>query len=78
MEALRHHAVCLILIHNHPSGDPHPSQCDAEVTERMYQAGELLGIRLLDHIIIGDQTYFSFQEQGFWGIPRLKGQIYAV
>lgn len=64
MEALRYHAVCLILIHNHPSGDPHPSQCDAEVTERMFQAGELLGIRLLDHIIIGDQKYFSFQERG--------------
>lgn len=65
VEALRHHAVCLILIHNHPSGDPTPSQCDVEVTERMRQAGDLLGIRVLDHLIIGDQKYFSFLEQGF-------------
>lgn len=65
VEALRYHAVCLILIHNHPSGDPTPSKCDMEVTERMRRAGELLGIRVLDHLIIGDQKYFSFREQGF-------------
>ena len=64
MEALRHHALCLILIHNHPSGDPSPSQCDMDVTRRMYQAGELMGIHLLDHVVIGDQKYFSFREQG--------------
>lgn len=64
MEALRYHAVCLILVHNHPSGDPLPSEEDLKVTERMYQAGELLGICLLDHIIIGDHMYFSFREQG--------------
>lgn len=64
MEALRSHAVSLILVHNHPSGDPTPSSDDLEVTQRVYQAGELLGIRLLDHIVIGDHRYVSFREQG--------------
>ena len=63
VEALKYHAVSLILIHNHPSGDPTPSECDREITERIYKAGELLGIRLLDHIVIGDQKYVSFREQ---------------
>ena len=64
VEALRNHAVHIILIHNHPSGDPSPSRCDIEVTERILEAGEMLGIHLLDHIIIGDQRYVSFREQG--------------
>lgn len=64
VEAVRCHAVSLILVHNHPSGDPNPSHGDREVTSRIYQAGELLGIHLLDHIIIGDQRYMSFREQG--------------
>ncbi|MDC7287962.1 DNA repair protein RadC [Blautia schinkii] len=64
MEALRHHAVSLILVHNHPSGDPAPSEDDMDVTERVFRAGELLGIHLLDHIIIGDHKYVSFREQG--------------
>lgn len=63
LEAVRYHALCLILVHNHPSGDPSPSSCDVDVTNRICQAGELLGIHLLDHIIIGDQKYFSFREQ---------------
>ena len=64
VEALRRHAVNIILVHNHPSGDPVPSPCDEEVTERIYKAGELLGIHLLDHIVIGDHRYVSFREQG--------------
>ncbi|MDO4272036.1 MAG: DNA repair protein RadC [Eubacteriales bacterium] len=63
MEALKRHAVSLILVHNHPSGDPTPSECDMDVTHRIFQAGELLGIHLLDHIIIGDQRYVSFRQQ---------------
>lgn len=66
MEALGHHAVRLILVHNHPSGNPAPSENDLEVTERIYRAGELLGIRLEDHIIIGDHRYISFKEQGIF------------
>lgn len=66
MEALRRHAVSLILIHNHPSGDPTPSPDDVQITTRIYQAGELIGIHLLDHIVIGDQKYCSFREEGLW------------
>ena len=54
----------MVLIHNHPSGDPTPSGCDVEVTDRVTASGEMIGIALLDHIIIGDQDYFSFREQG--------------
>ena len=70
MEALRRHALNIILVHNHPSGDPMPSSCDEEVTERVYRAGELLGVHLLDHIIIGDYTYIYFREQGFLRKPE--------
>lgn len=64
IEALRYHAVSVILIHNHPSGDPSPSREDQRMTAQIKEAGALLGIRLLDHIIIGNQTYFSFKERG--------------
>ena len=63
MEALRRHAVSLILIHNHPSGDPMPSREDILVTQRIREGGSLLGIELLDHIIIGDNCYVSLAEQ---------------
>ena len=66
MEALRSHAVSLILVHNHPSGDPTPSPDDMQITARIYQAGELLGIHLLDHIIIGDNSYVSLRERGIF------------
>ena len=64
MEALKFHAVFLVLVHNHPSGSPDPSEHDIQVTERIFHAGELMGITLLDHIIIGDHRYFSFRSQG--------------
>ncbi len=62
--AMRLRAVSVILIHNHPSGDPSPSPADILTTERVRQAGELLDIALLDHIIIGDRCYHSFSENG--------------
>ena len=65
-EALQKNAVYIILLHNHPSGDPTPSPDDLQITARIYQAGELLGIHLLDHIVIGDQRYCSFREEGLW------------
>ena len=65
LEALRNRAVDIALIHNHPSGDPMPSGADKEFTHRIREAGEMIGIRLIDHLIIGDQNYFSFSE---WGI----------
>jgi len=61
--ALLSSAAAIILIHNHPSGDPTCSREDREITRRLKEAGDLLGIRVLDHIIIGD-TYMSFVEQG--------------
>ena len=64
VEALKFHAVSLILVHNHPSGDPSPSECDVEITERIYRSGELIGVKLLDHIVIGDQKSVSCREQG--------------
>lgn len=64
IEALRCHAVHLILVHNHPSGDPTPSRADCELTGRIKAAGELIGIHLIDHIVIGDNEYISFRERG--------------
>lgn len=59
--ALRMQAVSIILLHNHPSGNPEPSQEDVILTRRVRESGELLGIELLDHIIIGDQQAVSFR-----------------
>ena len=64
LEALEVHAVQLILVHNHPSGDPAPSPEDIRMTKRIRQAGELLDIQLLDHVIIGDRCYSSLRERG--------------
>lgn len=64
IEALMHRACGIILLHNHPSGDPTPSSEDRTVTTMCALAGENLGIPLMDHIVIGDLTYFSFKEQG--------------
>jgi len=64
IEAARYHAVSLVLVHNHPSGDPSPSKEDISLTRRVKEAGELMGIRLLDHIIIGDNSYISLKERG--------------
>ena len=62
--AVKESAAAVILVHNHPSGDPSPSREDREITRRLREAGDILGIRVLDHIIIGDGSYFSFVEQG--------------
>ena len=63
IEALEKHAVYIILMHNHPSGDPTPSQSDILLTRRVKEAGSLIGIELLDHIIIGNNCYKSFSEE---------------
>lgn len=63
--ALKHRAVFIILLHNHPSGDPNPSHTDLVTTRRVKEAGDLLGIQLMDHIIIGDNEYISLKEKGF-------------
>ncbi|EAX48113.1 DNA repair protein RadC [Thermosinus carboxydivorans Nor1] len=63
-EAINHSAAAVILVHNHPSGDPTPSREDIEITGKMVQAGEILGIAVLDHVIIGDGKYVSLKEKG--------------
>lgn len=62
--ALLHHAAAVIVAHNHPSGDPQPSCEDREVTAMLVKSGQVLGIPLLDHLIIGDGAYYSFKEYG--------------
>ena len=62
--AIRRAAAALVLVHNHPSGDPAPSAEDRQVTDRLVKAGELLGIRVLDHVVVADRGYHSFSESG--------------
>ena len=62
--AILQHASALVLVHNHPSGDPHPSEEDVEITEQLVAAGKTLLMPVLDHVIIGDGAYYSFQEAG--------------
>lgn len=64
LRALSYHAVSIVLVHNHPSGNPAPSEEDIAVTRQLMRAGDLVGIRLLDHIIIGDHTYVSLLTEG--------------
>lgn len=61
-EAILRDAAAIVLFHNHPSGDPFPSLEDEKVTRRFLQAGDVIGIDVLDHIILADTTYFSFRE----------------
>ena len=63
IEALQKGAVSIILLHNHPSGDPTPSKEDIIITKQIQEAGELLGVNLLDHIIIGNNCYVSMREK---------------
>lgn len=64
LRALRWGAVNIMLLHNHPSGDPTPSGMDKEITERICKAGQILGIQLIDHLIIGDLSFTSLRECG--------------
>jgi len=57
-------AAALILVHNHPTGDPTPSAEDLAITRRLSEVGDLVGIRVLDHVIVGDGEYLSFAERG--------------
>jgi DNA repair protein RadC len=66
LPAIRAAAAALILVHNHPSGDPTPSAEDVAITGRLRQVGELVGIRVLDHVIIGADRYTSMAETGRW------------
>jgi DNA repair protein RadC len=61
-------AASIIVFHNHPSGDPTPSRDDVVLTARLVDAGEIMGIDVVDHLILADQTYYSMVESG--QIPR--------
>ena len=70
-DPIRHSAVCIILVHNHPSGNPTPSAQDIELTQRLVQAGQTLLIPVEDHVIIGTESrneerlpYYSFRKEG--------------
>ena len=62
--AIQEGAARVLFVHNHPSGDPAPSQEDIQITRRLVQTGRIVGIRALDHVIIGAHKYFSFADQG--------------
>ena len=63
--AILSNAASIMAFHNHPSGETTPSQQDIQLTNRLYEVGELLGIKLLDHLIIGDGTFTSLKEKGY-------------
>ncbi len=64
--AVRERAAAVIVVHNHPSGDPAPSAQDCEVTRRLRSAGGGLGIPVIDHVILGDGSFFSFRKEEGW------------
>lgn len=63
--ALEHNAAATVLVHNHPSGDPEPSQADRNLTHKVKEALDLVGVRTLDHIVVGREGCVSLAEQGF-------------
>ncbi len=73
-EAIRSAAAALVLVHNHPSGDPAPSREDRSVTLRLLEAGRLIGIDVVDHVIVADAGYFSLREAGELGGAPLSGE----
>lgn len=62
--AITGYSTSVIFIHNHPSGDPEPSEDDLAITKQLIQAGKILGIEVIDHIIIGQEKYTSFKDKG--------------
>lgn len=63
-DAIRDSSAAIILVHNHPSGDPTPSNEDGNITKRLVEAGQLLGIEIIDHLVIGDGRFISFRSRG--------------
>ena len=63
---VRESAAAVIFVHNHPSGDPTPSKEDIEITRRLREVGEIMGVRVLDHVVIGKGRYVNFVDDGYW------------
>jgi DNA repair protein RadC len=66
LPVIRESAAAVIFVHNHPSGDPTPSAEDLEITRRLRQVGDIVGVRVLDHVVIGRGRYVSFVDDGYW------------
>lgn len=71
--AIARNATAIVLIHNHPSGDPNPSAADRDLTAQVRQAGQMLGVRLVDSVIFGHDSYYSFVDAGLLGPKRVPG-----
>ncbi len=69
--ALVRAGAAVVVVHNHPSGDPTPSRDDDAITDRLARAGDLLGVPLLDHVVIGDRSFWSYREHGALGAETL-------
>ncbi|MBI3782842.1 MAG: DNA repair protein RadC [Deltaproteobacteria bacterium] len=65
-QVIRFSAAAVVFLHNHPSGDPAPSKEDIEITRRLREVGDLVGVRVLDHIVVGRGRYVSFVDDGYW------------
>ncbi len=63
---VREAAAAVVFVHNHPSGDPTPSPEDVAITRRLRELGEMMGVRVLDHVVIGHGCYVSFAQDGYW------------
>lgn len=73
--ALLSNAAAVILLHNHPSGNPNPSKEDMEVTERLVHAGRIIGVEVIDHIIVGEESNYSFRENGYLEIKYERDEL---
>ena len=65
-QVVRYSAAAVIFVHNHPSGAPTSSKEDIEITRRLREVGEIMGVRVLDHVVIGKGRYVSFVDDGYW------------
>jgi len=66
LAVIRESAAAVVFVHNHPSGDPTPSREDIELTRRLREVGDLVGVRVLDHVVVGKGRYVSFVDDGYW------------
>jgi DNA repair protein RadC len=73
-EAIRHNAVAIVVVHNHPSGDPTPSSADVSLTLEVVKAGQMLDIDVLDHLVVGRGRHVSMRRLGL-GFPAAGGTI---
>jgi DNA repair protein RadC len=71
-EAVRDNASAVVIVHNHPSGDPSPSQQDVDLTTRLVEAGDMLDVEILDHIVIARGGYASLKEEGMWPAEKRR------